>query len=236
MSNQKKIATIFLILFFLSFIFIPVYHVSAYGENTIFGKLPECFNPEAEPKIECTICDVIGMGVGIAKFILSIVGVLALALFIWGGFGLIISAGNEEKVKKNKGILVGTLVGIIIILVAWQIVWLTVATLMGGTQKNGLTIFGENGYNWSNICKTSTTLNTQPPVVLKAPRGKQCEKTEDCETTPLKLTCVQKYNDSKNICAALGQIKENEKCFPLKDPSSECTVGKCNKTCHNKNK
>jgi len=79
MNKQKKNATIFLTLFILSsiFVFIPI-QTNA-GNSIIFGNLPECFTSDKT----CTVCEAIGMAVGIAKFILKFVGVLALLLFVW---------------------------------------------------------------------------------------------------------------------------------------------------------
>src|SRR3989339_193881 len=55
------------------------------------------------------------LAMNIAKYLFTIVGALALIMFIYGGITLIISQGNPEKTKKGFGILTAALIGIIII-------------------------------------------------------------------------------------------------------------------------
>ncbi|MEK7166951.1 MAG: pilin [Patescibacteria group bacterium] len=225
MFNQKKIVTFFLTIFLLSsiFIFVPIYTNAV---ESIFGTLPECF--KSPPTKECTICDIIGMIVGLAKWILGFIGVLALLLFVWAGFGLIISAGNEEAIKKNKGILVGTLVGIIIVLVAWEMVWLVVSTLTTdtiSTTKNGLTILGQDWSDWTKACGTPPP--PSPPVTPKKQRGQPCINNDDCIIQTPALRCAIKYGQTTSICAFNKTVLLGEKCYPLKDPDFECKIGKC---------
>mgnify|MGYP001613618620 FL=1 len=228
MSHQKKIITFFLIIFLFSFIFIPHF---ANAQSTIFGALPGCF-----AKGDCEICDMIGMIVGAAKWVLGIVGVLALLLFIYGGFTLILSAGSDEAVKKGKEILIGTLIGMFIVFAAWQIVWLTIASLKGG--KDGLTILGKD---WSNICaeKQSVTVesaqnqpaNTTPKTIPLASgsvgRGIACKKNKDCITG---LTCATHLKQSGiKICIHNKTLKKNDSCIPVSDKkTSECKSYTCN--------
>jgi len=54
--------------------------------------------------------------------ILGIVGSLALAMFIFGGFTWMTAAGNAEKVKKGKDILVWATLGLVIIFSSYALV------------------------------------------------------------------------------------------------------------------
>ncbi len=56
------------------------------------------------------------------KAVLSIIGVIALLMFVYGGVLWMISAGNEGMVKKGKDILLWTTLGIILIVSAYVIV------------------------------------------------------------------------------------------------------------------
>ncbi|MBI4652932.1 hypothetical protein HY750_01635 [Candidatus Kuenenbacteria bacterium] len=233
---SKKFATIFLSLFLLSFVFILI-PVQTNADILGIPLSSDCLS-----KGDCTLCDVIKIAVGIAGFILKIVGVLALALFIWGGFGLIISAGNEEKVKKNKGILVGTLVGIIIILVAWQMVWLTVATLITppGTTKNGLKILKYKDWSdWSGVCnksklntKTGEKEETKSPAVTQpgtVQRGEECSTTIENKKCDPKFICAKHWKINKYICINPGAYNPGQSCIPNNE-KREC---KNNHACHN---
>lgn len=56
------------------------------------------------------------------NYVLAIVGVVALAYLVYGGFMYITSAGNEDKIETAKGILVNAVVGIVVIGVAAALV------------------------------------------------------------------------------------------------------------------
>lgn len=58
----------------------------------------------------------------IINYVLTIVGVVALAYLVYGGFMYITSAGNEDKIEEAKGILVNAVVGIVVIAVAAALV------------------------------------------------------------------------------------------------------------------
>ncbi|MFH1838297.1 MAG: pilin [Candidatus Kuenenbacteria bacterium] len=217
---SKKFLSFFLFLFILSFVFIPIY---ANAAESIFGTLPGCFD---SPPTECSICDIIRMVVGLAKYILGFIGALALLLFIWGGFGLIISAGNEEKVKKNKGILIGTLVGILIILAAWQMVWVVLVTLIPNTSTTvmlGKNIKWNSWNNWDAICATP------PPPVTKAVRWAKCTKDSDECDEKLRLRCAKEFGKESFICAENRTVALYSECYPLDNKQSECMTGLCAK-------
>ena len=54
--------------------------------------------------------------------VMGIVGSLALAMFIYGGFIWMTAAGNNERVTKGKDILIWATLGLIVIFSAYAIV------------------------------------------------------------------------------------------------------------------
>ena len=66
--------------------------------------------------------DVITLLVNIGKMVLSIIGMLAFIMFIYGGFTMILAMGNPERFKKGMQILVAAVVGIIISLSAYLLI------------------------------------------------------------------------------------------------------------------
>ncbi|MFA4833688.1 MAG: pilin [Patescibacteria group bacterium] len=58
----------------------------------------------------------------IINAILSVVGSLALMMFIYGGFTWMMAGGNSEKVEKGKGILVWATIGLIVIFTSYALV------------------------------------------------------------------------------------------------------------------
>jgi len=65
-----------------------------------------------------TIGDIFGR---IVKAFLGLIAFVALVYFIYGGFLLLTSAGNAEKVEKAKNTLVYGVLGIVITYTSWQI-------------------------------------------------------------------------------------------------------------------
>lgn len=97
----------------------------------------------------CTVCDFIKVFTNVARMILGAAGAFALFFFILGGFMMVISQGNKDKVQKGKDILKSTLIGILIVLGAWQIIRVTlmVLTQPKDIDKEIITIFKDPTYN-----------------------------------------------------------------------------------------
>lgn len=53
--------------------------------------------------------------------LLGIVGAGALLMFIWGGFHMIFSGGNEETIKKGRTILIWAVVGLLVVLSSYAV-------------------------------------------------------------------------------------------------------------------
>ena len=62
------------------------------------------------------------LGINIARYLFAIVGALALLFFIYGGFILILSQGNPEKVKKGTGSILSALIGLAVVFAAYVLV------------------------------------------------------------------------------------------------------------------
>lgn len=73
--------------------------------------------------------DMVSVAVIIAKWLLGIVGSLALLMFIYGGVIFLISAGNSEQVKKGQQIILGAIIGLIIVFTSYSIINLVFTSL-----------------------------------------------------------------------------------------------------------
>ena len=71
---------------------------------------------------DCTLNDLLYIGVSVAELILKYLGVIALALFVLGGIIWITSGGSKEKVKKGVAIIKGAIIGMIIVITAFLVV------------------------------------------------------------------------------------------------------------------
>jgi hypothetical protein len=65
----------------------------------------------------------------IVNVILTLLGVIFLALTIFAGFQYMTAAGNEEKTKKAVDLLRDAIIGLVIILAAWAITRYTIIVL-----------------------------------------------------------------------------------------------------------
>ncbi len=104
-----KIATIVIVFSLLSFSF-----VSASNSIVPQGSKYESGNYELE--------DLVGVGINVSSLILGIVGSLALLMFVIGGFLMLISAGNSEKVSKAKNILIAAVIGLALVFTSYIII------------------------------------------------------------------------------------------------------------------
>lgn len=68
----------------------------------------------------------------IIKAILGIVGSLALAVFIFGGFTWVTSGGNEEKIKKGKDMIVWASLGLAVIFASYALVRFVIEAVTTG--------------------------------------------------------------------------------------------------------
>ena len=96
----------------------------------------------------CQLIDVLRIVRGVANLILRWIGVIALVFFIVGGIMWLTSGGNVEQVKKGKQILVGTIIGILIVFLAWQIVNIVICALSQGQIAQSCKIFGVEWYKF----------------------------------------------------------------------------------------
>jgi len=126
MKISKK--QVFSIIFFLAltFSFLPVYGFSfpvlaqSSGETSLFqGQegMAEIGNVYGNNKPE----DIRLVVVKFIRLALSFLGIIFLLLILTAGFKWMTSGGNDETIVKAKKLLINSIIGLIIILVAWTI-------------------------------------------------------------------------------------------------------------------
>lgn len=69
-------------------------------------------NPIACDNLICLFLSVI-------RLVLAAIGLFGLVMFIWGGFLMLTSGGNEEQIKKGKETLTWASLGIVVVLGSW---------------------------------------------------------------------------------------------------------------------
>jgi len=109
---MKKII-IFCFILFLTLLPLIVFGDNISGGQSNATKLTNPLGTETSPQV------MIGKVIQAA---LGIVGSIALAMFIYGGFVWMMAAGNAEAVTKGKNILIWATLGLIVIFTAYALV------------------------------------------------------------------------------------------------------------------
>lgn len=87
--------------------------------------------PKVTVEKACGFNDFVQLFVNLASWGLAILALFGTGFFVWGGFTLLTSAGNQEKIKEGKSTLWGAVLGIFIVLTAWIFVNFIVSALTG---------------------------------------------------------------------------------------------------------
>lgn len=84
------------------------------------------FDPGGEIKTATELPDPEGgvnqVVINVIQWLLGLLGLVAVIMIIFGGFTWMTAGGNEERIEKAKKILKASIIGLIIILLAWAIV------------------------------------------------------------------------------------------------------------------
>ena len=86
------------------------------GTGLIFRAIPSCvFEDHLELSGECGSVNVfVTLLINLANAVFAIIGALALAAFIYGGFMLILSQGSPEKIKTGTDAMLAAFIGLAI--------------------------------------------------------------------------------------------------------------------------
>ena len=133
---MKKIFTITIFIILLGIIVIPNINgikaetTTSTQEEEDFGLLPTCVKDG-----NCSIKEIVNLAINISKYLLGIVGSVALLFFIISGIMMIFSGGSEEKVTNARNMMVQTIIGLLIFLSAYLLVHFIQTTLIPEEPK-----------------------------------------------------------------------------------------------------
>ncbi len=115
-------------------------------------KAPESFVSNLGPAClengNCTLCDVLKVFATIMQWILSTVAALSLFFVIYGGFDLLTSGGNSEKVDAGKKKIGGSIIGLIIVLGSYLVIGAILFMFTDGAENKTINF---NPTTWSTF-------------------------------------------------------------------------------------
>jgi len=88
-------------------------------------------NPISFSSLEALIANIV-------KSMLGLTAVLAVGFIVYGGFLYITAAGDDSQIKKGKEALMGAIIGIIVIGLAYAIVQFVIGAVGGGGSGSGV--------------------------------------------------------------------------------------------------
>lgn len=103
----------------LAVVTVPLVAAAQFGQNVV-----QRYNPPARD-LPATILNII-------NFVLVLVGILALAYLVYGGFRYIASRGDETALEEAKGIITNAVIGIVVIGVAAAVVNFVIQAVLTG--------------------------------------------------------------------------------------------------------
>ncbi|HBV02520.1 MAG TPA: hypothetical protein DEB69_03845 [Candidatus Komeilibacteria bacterium] len=130
----------------------------------------------------CGICDFLDTFVNITQWLLGIVAGAALVLMVWHGFTWITAGGSSEKVDSGRKGMTHAVLGMLIVLAAWQLVNITIVILVNPPDGVNQNLF--NGPNtWHEYCSGGGN------VCLGKSLGSPCGNGQFCKNSNTGLTC-----------------------------------------------
>jgi len=75
------------------------------------------------------------VAINVANYLFGVIGAIALVMFIYGGFTLILSQGNPEKVKKGFEVLGAAVTGLVIAFSAYMLINFLGSEVLGVKDK-----------------------------------------------------------------------------------------------------
>ncbi len=80
----------------------------------------------------CGIPEFVAFVKNIINYLFVIAIPLAVIFIVWGGFVIMTAGGSEEKVKKGKGVITASVIGLAILFGSWLIVTVITTFLKTG--------------------------------------------------------------------------------------------------------
>lgn len=112
---------------------------------------------DCRDKGQCTLEDILQVGVNIGVLILGISGSVVLLIFVYGGYMWVTAAGDAGRVKTGRDSMVGAVVGLAIVFGAYAAITFAISVIKTGEPpSSGETLEDVIGGGADTIIETST--------------------------------------------------------------------------------
>ncbi|HPN81570.1 MAG TPA: hypothetical protein PK412_03445 [bacterium] len=105
--------------------------IMTYSQTTLIPKTGSCAD-----RGDCTPVDFVALFVRGADIIVGLSGTASILMFVYGGFLMITAYGNDSRIKQGRDAIVATVIGILIVLLAWTLINLVITALYGGSPES----------------------------------------------------------------------------------------------------
>ncbi|GEM_PF-2208689 len=187
-------------------------HAVAQGFDISKGIVGNLASQACREQGDCGWCDFVDLMVVIQKIILYLFGGLAICMIIWGGFGIVTAAGNQEKITSKRKLIISTLFGVLIILAAYFVTGAVVGIL--ATPTNTTTepapLLGQKWWHDTLQCYTPLDGNK---FCATAPNGSLCYNQGTKPSVCSGGTCSTE-TDAACISTTIG-LGSSAKCGPI---------------------
>ena len=125
---MKNLSKHLIILAIISFLVIPAFVHPALATNATFGiNIVETGLGNNSLKVG----DPREIAARVINFALTFLGLIAVAIILYGGFKWMTAAGNEDQVGEAKKLLGAGVIGLLIILAAWALATFLISSIYG---------------------------------------------------------------------------------------------------------
>jgi len=109
----------------------PVAHAQALTEDEFFGG--DFSGAEFAGEAGLSSGDLPTTIAAIIRVVLGLLGIVAVLIILLGGFKWMTAGGNDDKLKKARGILISGIIGLVIVLSAFAIAQFVITSIITAT-------------------------------------------------------------------------------------------------------
>ena len=144
---------------------------------------------------DCNLCDALHLISNLARWILGIVGASALLFFIYGGFLWITSAGVPARVQQGQKIMVNTVIGILIVVLAWTTINFIISSFVEtGEAETKFKFVGKSDAEWYQLCEGKDECKFKSIGAPCDNRNGYCDKNNKCVSGTTACAWLEKNN------------------------------------------